>query len=308
MTAFENHLGFTISPSKLQVVEIVQKEDEFVLENIDEAFFNESVNLAADKETKISSMLQGALDEIIIRNAFRSSTASFSLPLEMFKVIQIPYDITLLHQDLIEEFRWELSLIYPDSNTTDLVIQYIEIDKNKFIGTNTAIVIALSRKYIQTIKSFCDRNDLKLKFIDNIHFASERALSAMNPVSDKGLVFSAFLSGRNLSVLYTYQGKPLCFKVLPFKDASSVVKFLKTELDSNLYPAINRDMVESSYICGEELSPSLINTLREKLNVPFINFNPFSKIKPNPALFQNRYFSEKFNSFTSAAGIALRIG
>ncbi|HSD64098.1 MAG TPA: hypothetical protein VLB50_09875, partial [Ignavibacteriaceae bacterium] len=192
--------------------------------------------------------------------------------------------------------------------TNDLVIQYIEIDKNKFIQTNTSIIIALSRKYIQTIKSFCDRNNLKLKFIDNIHFASERALSAMNPVSEKGLVFSTFLSGRNLSVLFTFQGKPLCFKLLPFNDASSIVKFLKTELDSNQYPAINRDLVESSFICGEELSPSFINTLRDKLDIPFINFNPFSKIKPNPALFQNRYFSEKFNSFSAAAGIALRIG
>lgn len=308
MTGFENHLGFTISSSKLQVVEIVQKEDEFVLENIDEAFFNDSINLETDKETKISALLQGALDEIIIRNAFQSNTASFSLPLELFKVIQVPYDNTLLHHDLIEEFRWELSLIYPDGNTNDMVIQYIEIDKNKFIGSNTSIIIALSRKYIQTIKSFCDRNNLKLKFIDNIHFASERALSAMNPVSEKGLVFSSFLSGRNLSVLFTFQGKPLCFKILPFNDASSIVKFLKTELDSNQYPAINRDLIESSFICGEELSPSLINTLREKLDIPFINFNPFSKIKPNPALFQNKYFSEKFNSFSAAAGIALRIG
>lgn len=308
MTGFENHLGFTISSSKLQVVEIVQKEDEFVLENVDEAFFNESIELDIDKETKIISLLQGALDEIIVRNPFQSSTASFSLPLELFKVIQIPYDNTLLHQDLIEEFRWELSLIYPESNAGDLVIQYIEVDKNSFIGMNTAIVIALSRKYIQVIKNFCDRNNLKLKYIDNIHFASERALSAMNSVSEKNLAFSGFLSGRNISVLFSYQGKPIYFKVLPLNDASSIIKFLKAELNSNQYPNINRDLVELFYICGEELSQSFVNTLREKLDIPFIHFNPFSRIKPNPALFQNRYFSEKFSSFTSAAGIALRIG
>lgn len=308
MTGFENHLGFTISSSKLQVVEIVQKEDEFLLENVDEAFFNENINLETDKETKINSLLQSALDEIIIRNPLQSSTASFSLPLELFNIIQIPYDNTLLHQDLIEEFRWELSLVFPESKSQDLVIQYIEIDKNKFIGMNTAIVIAVSRKYIQTLKTFCDRNSLRLKYIDNIHFASERALSAMNSLSDKNLTFSGFLSGRNMSVLFTSQGKPLYFKVLHLDDASYIVKFLKQELDSNQYPAINRDLIESFYICGEELSPVFINTLREKLDIPFIHFNPFSKIKPNPALFQNKYFSEKFSSFTSATGIALRIG
>ena len=36
MQGFENHLGFTVSSSKLQIVEIIQNEDQFVLENVDE--------------------------------------------------------------------------------------------------------------------------------------------------------------------------------------------------------------------------------------------------------------------------------
>jgi len=307
MTGFENHVGFTVSSSKLQVVEIIQKDDQFILENVDEVFFNELLDLEQDKETKIISLLQGAFDEILVRTPLKSKTASFSLPLELFKVIQVPYDNTLLHQDLIEEFRWELSLIYPYINPRELVIQYLEIDKNRLIEKNTSIVIALSRKYINTVMNFCERNKLKLKFIDNIHLASERALSATNPVSEKGLILSVFLAGKNLSVLFSYQGKPVYFKVLPLNDAGDIVKFLSSELDSNQYPNINRSMMESAFISGEELSSSMINTLREKLDVPFIHFNPFAKIKPNPRLFENRYFSEKFNSFSPSTGIALRL-
>lgn len=307
MTGFENHAGFTISSSKLQVVEIVQQNDQFVLEHVDEAFLNETINLNQDKETKISSLLQGAFDEILVRNPLKSSTASFSLPLEIFKVLQLPYDNTLLHQDLIEEFRWELSLIYPDINPADQVIQYLEIDKNRIIERNTAIVISLSRKHIQIVKDFCDRNKLRLKFIDNIHIASERALSATNPVSEKGLIMSIFLAGKNLSILFSFQGKPIYLKVYYLQDASDIVKFISSEIDSNQYPNINRRMLESAFISGAELSASMIETLRDKVDIPFVHFNPFAKIKPNPRLFENKYFSEKFNSFSPATGIALRL-
>ncbi len=307
MTGFENHAGFTLSSSRLQVVEIVNKDDQFILDNVDEAFLNESLNLELDKETKISALLQGAFDEILIRTSLKSSTASFSLPPELFKVVQLPYDNTLLHQDLIEEFRWELSLIYPDINPSDQVIQYIEIEKNRFIEQNTSIIISLSRKYVKLIKEFCERNRLKLKFIDNVHLASERALTATNPVSEKGLTLSVFLSGKHLSVIFSYQGRPVYFKVYYLHNATDIVKHIAAELESDRHPNINRQMLESAYISGEELSTSMVETLREKLDIPFVNFNPFAKIKPNPKLFGNRYFSEKFNSFSPSAGLAIRL-
>lgn len=307
MTGFENHAGFTLSSSRLQVVEIVQKDDQFVLENVDEAFLNEPLNLELDKETKISALLQCAFDEMLVRNSLKSSTVSFSLPPEIFKVVQLPYDNTLLHQDLIEEFRWELSLIYPDVNPSDQVIQYIEIEKNRHINQNTSIIISLSRKYVKLIKDFCENNRLKLKFIDNVHLASERALTATNPVSEKGLTLSVFLAGKHLSVIFSYQGKPVYFKIYYLHNAGEIVKHITTELESDRYPNISRQMLESAYISGEELSGSMVESLREKLDIPFINFNPFAKIKPNPRLFGNKYFSEKFNSFTPSTGLALRL-
>ncbi len=307
MTGFENHAGFSLTSSRLQVVEIVQKEDQFVLENVDEVFLNEPLNLELDKETKISALLQGAFDEILVRNSLKSSTASFSLPPEIFKIVQLPYDNTLLHQDLIEEFRWELSLIYPDINPADQVIQYMEIEKNRLIGQNTSIIISLSRKYVKLIKEFCERNKLKLKFIDNVHLASERALTATNPVSEKGLILSVFLAGKHLSVIFSYQGKPVYFKVYYLHNAGEIVKHITSELESDRHPNISRQMLESAYISGEEISGSMVETLREKLDIPFVNFNPFAKIKPNPRLFENRCFSEKFNSFTPSAGLALRL-
>ena len=59
MNSLENRAGFNISSSKLQVVEINFESGQFELENVDEAYFNEPLNLENDKETKIASVLQG---------------------------------------------------------------------------------------------------------------------------------------------------------------------------------------------------------------------------------------------------------
>ena len=202
MNSFENHAGFNISSTRLQVVEINFKSDQFYLENVDEAYFNEQLNLENDKETKINSLLQGAYNELLIRKPFKFNFASFTLPLDLFHIMQVPYDNTLLNQDLIEEFRWEYSILYPFLQIDDLVIQYIETDKNKINEIGTAIVIAIHRKFLQIIHNFCSRNKLKIRFIDNAHIASDRSLFAGNVLIDKGLVLSVYFSDNNLSIIF----------------------------------------------------------------------------------------------------------
>ena len=73
MNSLENRAGFNISSSKLQVVEINFESGQFELENVDEAYFNEPLNLENDKETKIASVLQGAFDELLVRKPLKSN-------------------------------------------------------------------------------------------------------------------------------------------------------------------------------------------------------------------------------------------
>lgn len=80
MPGFDNHLGFNISSSKLQVVEVNYVGEQFRLVNVDEAYFNDPIDFENDKETKISALLQGAFDELIIKKNFNSNSASFTLP------------------------------------------------------------------------------------------------------------------------------------------------------------------------------------------------------------------------------------
>ena len=202
----ENHTGFTLTSAKVQFVEVSFKNEKFILQNIDEAYFDEHLNLTEDKETKITSLLQAAFNELLIRNRLSAGSASFTLPIEMFYTVQIPYDNTLLYQDLLEEIRWELSILFPFVNPKELVIQHIEIGKNKIVDRNTILVSALRRKYLQMIKYFCEENNLNLKFVDNSHFASERALSSVYNLNDT-ITLSLFVSSNYLSLIFSLEGK-----------------------------------------------------------------------------------------------------
>jgi Tfp pilus assembly PilM family ATPase len=319
MAGFENHIGFTISGSKLQLVEVIYKDRQFILDKIDEAYFNEPVNMETDKETKIDSLLQGAFNEILIKKPLKSSFASFALPFELFHIMQVPYDNTLLHQDLVEEFKWELSVLYPYISVKDIVLQYIEVEKNNLITQNTMIAVAVQRKFLQMIYNFCRANNLKLKFIDNIHMASERALAANYPSSAKGLTMSIYITNKFLSLIYSLDGKLIYFKVIPLNDAGEIPSLLLneiTQVDSfpvgewkarERFHRIDKNSIDNAFISGEEISENMIRALSDTLGIDLIFFNPFEKIKPDSELFTNKFYLEKNNSFSPAAGIAYRL-
>ena len=207
MAGFENHIGFNISSSKLQVVEVNYIGDQFKLVNVDETYFNDTIDFENDRETKISALLQGAFDELLIKKNFNSNSASFTLPFELFHTMQMPYDTTLLYQDLLDEFKWELSVIYPYISTKNLVLQYFEIDKGPFNETGSALVFAVQRRYLQMLDGFCKKNNLKLKFIDNLHIAAERSLSVSNAIVYKGLTLSVYFNNKFLSLFLCFQRK-----------------------------------------------------------------------------------------------------
>lgn len=307
MNSFENHAGFNIFSSRLQVVEINFKSGQFLLENVDEAYFNEHLNLENDKETKINSQLQCAYNELLVRKSFKCNFVSFTLPLDLFKIMQVPYDNTLLNQDLLEEFRWEFSILYPHLPINDLVIQYIEIDKNKINEAGAAIVIGIPRKFLQIIHNFCTFNKLKIRFIDNVHIASDRALFVSNILQTKGLILSVYYSGNNLSVIYSYDCKPVYFKIIPINDAGQITHLLLDEINNNKYIGVNKNIIKNAYIAGEDLSVSLAKSLSDAIGLDFNFFNPFTLIKPETNLRQNKCFIERYNSFSSATGIALRL-
>ena len=306
MALFQNHAGFNLTGNRLQLVEVNYKKKNFCLENTDEEYFNEFLDISV-KETKFISVLQSAYDEIILRKPLNTNNVSFSLPHEFFKVANIPYDGTLISKDLIEHFKWEMSVLFPQYGSQEYIIQYIDVSKFKDGTDRRAVVIAALRKYLKIIHKFCTRNNLVLKFIDNAHIASNAALLLDNPASRDEYFMSILLSDKNLSLILLMNNIPVLFKIKHLDTVTDVIPKLLSEIGKLKEYNIPLSSIKKFYIAGDNISDSIIHRLEKTLSVSLIKYNPFNYIEVNPDLYDNDYYSNKFNSFVSAAGIALRL-
>jgi len=301
-----NHTGINITHSKLQLVEVVNKDSKFFLNNVDEEYFNDFLDFSA-KETKIISLLQSAFDDIVLRKKVQSDNVSFTLPQELFKIVDVPLDESLSGRDLVEHLKWELSILFPAENPGDYLIQYIPVDKNPYTQGKSAIVIGVLKNYLKSFHKFCARNNLKLKYIDNPHIASNSIVTLQSEASAEDPLLTIFLSDRVLSVVILLNSNPLMIRTKRLNKMLDAIphlsSFMKKFSDLNLPHVKN----ENIFISGENISQNFIHQIGKSLNLSPIRINPFTDVNIFPHIKENEYFTDKHNSFSSAAGIAYRM-
>jgi len=301
------HAGLNVSGTKLQVVELLGSPDGVSLDNLNEVVFAEPIDYKSDNETKILAQFQTAFDEFQLRKPFKSRKLSFSLPLEMFYIAQLPFDNTLLHRDIMEEFKWEFSVMYPFLNPEELILQYLEVEKNMIFTKNTALVYAIERKYLKILNKFCVQNDLNFGYIDNAHLASERALALSDSIIKQGLKLSVYVTEKLLSIILSLDGKTISQKVHMLGSQNDIQQIIEHELSPTKTKNIMKGLVQAAYITGESATDALAKKLSEKTGMTFVSFNPFDKLTTTPKILESLLYTQNFNSFSSAAGIAYRI-
>ncbi|MGE5362880.1 MAG: hypothetical protein ACM3SM_02035 [Bacteroidota bacterium] len=306
MSIFQNHIGVNISSSKLQLVEVLYNGDDFVLENVDEEYFDEFLRFD-QKETRITTLLQNAFNELSMRQTFKSKNISFTLPHEFFKTVMLPFDNTLTSHDLTEQFKWELSMLYPETSSEELVIQHIQVEDCRNAAPDNAIIIGLYRKYLRILKNFSDQNNLTLKYVDNLHIASDRLITLDESISENELVLSVYVAGNLMSVSFLYNYNPVYFRVIHIEQAGEILSRLTHELASIKNPDLDQKFITKAFISGDNIPDSLIEKAGVSLKMPFHRPNPFEKIRINPDLFSRKIITEKPYSFSPAAAIAYRV-
>lgn len=307
MTGLEHHAGFNLTTNKLQLVEVVLNNDEFIVENVDEVYLNDSINLKEDKETKIISILQASFDELLIKKPLASKAVSFSLPLELFLTHQFPIETSLLQLDSIEEFRWEFSVLYPHLKMNDFVFQYYEVEKNRIYDYNSAIVSCIPRKVLQILHTFCKSNNQNLRFVDNAHFASDKTIDLNQNYVLNGLTLSLYISDKYLSIEILEGALPIFYKSVLLNSAGELVSTVNALFESPELPTIRKSMMDSVFLSGDELSLSFIHSFEESIGIRTFPVQTFGKISVNSKLFDAKYYLDKYFIFSSAAGMSFRL-
>ncbi len=305
MSFFKGHAGLNISGSKLQIVEIDYKEDQFILENVDEEYFSEFWTLS-DSETKIITILQRAYNEIILRKPLNSYYVSFSLPDDIFKILEIPFETALSNTDLKKHIDWELSVLFPNNRSEEFSCQFIEKDNILLNGRKNILLIIILKKYLKIFHKFTVRNNLKLKFVDNAHIAATSIISLENQDQIESKYLSVLVSEKTISVIVVQNGNPVYFKISNVKSASEIVNTIAEEIQKVSNHGIDYSQIVNFYISGESVSEYLLHAVKEKMGISLIKLNPFNVLKISETINENEIYRQKYNSFTPSTGIALR--
>ena len=143
-------LGLWIGNWLIRLVELVYTNDEFLLENVDEEIFDESLS-SSTIDKNFANVLRNSFQNIISRKQLRSHNISFSLDPAFFEVFEVPFDNTLLRADLLNHFKWELNKLKPKFNGSDFLIQNIELQKIDEHSQHHSAVLALKKSIFNSL-------------------------------------------------------------------------------------------------------------------------------------------------------------
>jgi Tfp pilus assembly PilM family ATPase len=299
---FLDHIGINITTSKIQIVQVSFSNNEFILENINEKYFSEFLDFNAEK-TRIISLMQNAFDEISSKKNLRNKYYSFTLPQNVFRTVQLPIENTLLDFDLVEHFKWEYSVLFPEVSQDELVLQFIKVGE----GNPSAIISGTLKKYIEILKEFCDLYEANIKYVDNAHFASDNLLAYETGIPGNLFVLSLYLSNEYMSLDLLQNNKPVKFTTVPLRHSSEIIQVINKFIKNTRILNNNDKLISRIYIAGDSIPDSLISGIKTEFNFEVCFVNPFNKIKHSSFLTDNKFISPGFNSFSSAAGIAFRL-
>jgi hypothetical protein len=100
---------------------------------------------------------------------------------------------------------------------------------------------------------------------------------------------------------------PFYYKLINFNNFDEISEKFTNAFKNSTLLNIQASQIESAFLFNNDIPFALADVLKKTIGLNFIEFNPFDKIRPSSKLYENILYLEKFNSFTSAAGIAIRI-
>jgi len=304
MNEIQRSVGFNITTSRLQFIEVEKVSDQINISNLGQSVVSPSINFEKKSEDEILLQLNSAFDELNLGNVASNSTASFTLPPELFITLQLPYDNKLNHSEITEEFRWELSQLFPFIQSEDLAIKYYDLRKDFLQGENNALVVALNKKYLLLLKNFCAKNNMTPSLVDNASITSNLFINTFFPVYNS-TVAHIYNSKGLFTIFINLSSKPAFVKTLS-KSEIDLTNLTSNKVFADTLRLIRETKPDYSFISGEEMDVDLFSELQSATGQSFIQYNPFDAVKFKPELQPREVPANLYTSFISATGIAAR--
>lgn len=304
MPLFENHVGVSVSSSKLRLVELIFSNNEFYAENVDEVDFREVLDPSDFNENSVN-VLRSALNKLISQNNLKSNFVSFCLDPEFFEIIEVPYENTLLKNDLTDQFRWELSKLRPSLNPEDYLIQSIELQKTIYKRENQAAILFLHKNILRSLKNISVESNLELKYVDYSHTSANLFFKVLKvPQTSEGI--SILKSEGCISVIYLSDLKPAAVIKKRYSNGEfeNVIEKVFMYLQQQ---EIDLPKLSFAYYCSDDISESELSDIEHQIHFTPDVINPFKSLNFSDNFSSKVDITKNSSRFASAAGVALRL-
>lgn len=303
MSVFVNQVGLCISEDRLQLVEIINNNNKLFLENVDEEFFEESIDFKV-KESKFIHILQNSFNEIVLRKPLQSSTVSFTLPQSFFKIFEVPVDKNLTKNDLNEYISWELNKLFPYEKRNFYKYRKIVPDSAVFLPYRRVIVFAIPINILQRLHKFSMRNNLKLRLVDHPH-TSLYGFILKHSTSEVKL--SLFIENLRISVLL-FTGKNIVFEShTTFQNINEVASKIKSIKDEIFNRNLVADKIDEIFVLGNAVTKELKNSIQKTIESEIKDIDPFNDLDINHNLEGSNFINEHASRFAQSTALILRI-
>ena len=303
MNEIQRCAGINITASRLQFVEVENESNQLLVSNLGQTFISPPINFEDQVEANIQAQLQSAYDEIKIKNPVTCNITSFTLPPELFITIQLPFDANLTQKEIREEFKWEISQLFPFIPIEELAIKFYELDGRLLAGKNNALVVALKKKYLMLIKYFCSKNNLTPKLVDNASITANSFINTHSFDGKNSVRINIFNSRHSITLFINISSKLAYVKVFQKQEDGVISRIIKEISQENIKKIITEPFT-NAFISGEDIGTDSLTEINKLSALEFRKFNPFDMIKFAPGCQNKEVANEHLGNFTSAAGIA----
>jgi Tfp pilus assembly PilM family ATPase len=304
MSILQDHAGFNISNSKLQLVELNFENDSLLLENVDEENFSEMLTANFENSNNVDIFRQ-TFNNLLSRKPLYSKRVSFTLPDSFFRIASIPYESELTEEDLNDHINWEISVLFPSININDFAVQKVKMPVTQFSFTPSVLVYAVNKSLIKMIHQFCSDSNLELNYIDNAHVAGNNFITKNSDADELNL--SLYLYDDSLSLILLKGDIPVLRTTAQLASPSLFPSVFASQMEKLNEIGLLQSHINKFYIGGHNLEELNFQEIQTSTGIELHQLDPFSNLKTAPSISSGKFVNQFKGSFTAAAGIALRI-
>lgn len=303
MAIISNQAGINLTVSKLQLIEMSWDENEIVIENADEECLTGFIDNNTT-ETELITFILEAYNQMIMRQPITAKSVSFTLPTQLFGIVELPVDDLLTKEDIAAHLNWEYSILFPHKNPDDFLLRYFEIGNYNKSNTKKILTAAIEKKILGAVHKFCVASGLTLRLVDNAHFAANLLIKPEPAVQN---YVSLYSDDNFFSLMIFEKGKPKFFKSFDELDLDTIAEKIKKEY-AGFYSGQNDNAeMKNIFVAGESFTENATKLFESHFYVPLNKVQPYGTLKSSRHLSKKELIKNRFYSFAAPIGIAARI-